>query len=499
MSHRAYARAANGVGVVAKDWVKALETLTMRRGLQDLTLLAWESIVSEGMLLRPIRAWCPVCYQIWRDSNQPIYEPLMWAIGVVEICSHHSYPLQTSCHKCNKQSTIISAISRPGYCQNCKVWLGLSQDKPPIKCAQSMEREWVRQSWVCIAIAELIVAAPSLKICLSREMLAEGISYYLNSSTLGITRFAKQLGFQRPTVTRWIKGSTCPQLAQLLKFCQNLNVTPMELITTKVAISNPSIVISKSSNEIEKPLSKVTKRTVRFKFDKADHELNVAINEFPPPSLKEVAKRAECCAITLTNNFRDLCQSVKIRRREYIKGISSDTRCRIQKLLQQALQEDPPPSLLELVRRTEGVSETHIRRMFPDLCKAVSDRYATRPKSRKAQVQQILEKALQEYPPPSMAALAKRCKSNKGKFYISFPLLCHAVAARHADYRSEQALKERETFRQEVRQVALMLVSKGEYPSIMLVSKNLSKPKLLNGNKVAKDALRQLRNELGMA
>src|SRR2546421_4412416 len=43
-----HARAINGIGVIASDWVHALQAVTLRNDLAKLTMLEWESVFSHS-------------------------------------------------------------------------------------------------------------------------------------------------------------------------------------------------------------------------------------------------------------------------------------------------------------------------------------------------------------------------------------------------------------------------------------------------------------------
>jgi hypothetical protein len=83
------ATALNGTGDMAQDIVQALQLLTLRDDLNFLTFLFWAEIIPPRSLFRVKKAWCSDCYQDWRSHNQIIYEPLLWAINSVQICSQH--------------------------------------------------------------------------------------------------------------------------------------------------------------------------------------------------------------------------------------------------------------------------------------------------------------------------------------------------------------------------------------------------------------------------
>ncbi|MGH9967929.1 MAG: hypothetical protein ACREBG_08890, partial [Pyrinomonadaceae bacterium] len=52
-SFSTHAKAVNGTGVIAKDWVRVIEGLTMRNDLRFLTMLPWASALTPRHLLRP--------------------------------------------------------------------------------------------------------------------------------------------------------------------------------------------------------------------------------------------------------------------------------------------------------------------------------------------------------------------------------------------------------------------------------------------------------------
>ena len=71
----------NGISKCPGNWVRMLETSTGQTSLHVLTMLSWARIISDLHLLRRERAWCPCCFDCWRNANQPVYEPLLWALS----------------------------------------------------------------------------------------------------------------------------------------------------------------------------------------------------------------------------------------------------------------------------------------------------------------------------------------------------------------------------------------------------------------------------------
>jgi hypothetical protein len=119
----------------------------------------------------------------------------------------------------------------------------------------------------------------------------------------------------------------------------------------------------------------------------------------------------------LVKYFPELCASIRSRREEQRKL----ARQRVATLLENAGHEDPPPSLMEVIRRT-GHSKCHIWAVFPIQHEAIKARYrefqrklATERKAEaKSKInQRVLElKAVGEF--PALIKIARACKANIG-------------------------------------------------------------------------------------
>jgi hypothetical protein len=129
-SFSGYAKAVNGIGVIAKDWVSGLESLTGRSDLRFLTMLPWSNVFTQRNLLRSTRAWCPNCYEDWIANDQAVYEPLIWTFRTVEVCLHHQRRLRSACQYCGHTLSWLSRCDQPGYCSKCGKWLGSNLHEP---------------------------------------------------------------------------------------------------------------------------------------------------------------------------------------------------------------------------------------------------------------------------------------------------------------------------------------------------------------------------------
>ena len=142
----------NGVGSPAADFVRAMETLTGRRDLSCLTLLAWRRALPGHSLLRRCRAWCESCMYAWREANQPIYEPLLWTLQAVTVCPSHHRILRQTCPHCERQIGPLDSRSRRDRCSRCGQSLVPNRIDPASDSGLTPREESVWALWVASAL-----------------------------------------------------------------------------------------------------------------------------------------------------------------------------------------------------------------------------------------------------------------------------------------------------------------------------------------------------------
>ncbi|UBF29548.1 helix-turn-helix domain-containing protein [Kovacikia minuta CCNUW1] len=112
-------------------------------------------------------------------------------------------------------------------------------------------------------------------------------------------------------------------------------------------------------------------------------------------------------------------------------------------------------------------------------------------------VQKSLEDVLLEEPPPSMESVAKRFKISARSMRRRFPQLCTAISNRYLKHREKLREAKIEQSCAEVRQIAIKLYNKGIDPTRNYISGHLSKPAYFREPSVSA-ALTSLRKELGL-
>lgn len=115
--------AINGMRDMTRSLVDALEQLTLCQDLRYLSL-TYKEVIKERGLFRQHKAWCPQCFEQWRQENKTLYEPLIWSFKDVNYCSQHHCQLVDRCPYCDSQLKAISDRSIIVFCDRCKKWLG---------------------------------------------------------------------------------------------------------------------------------------------------------------------------------------------------------------------------------------------------------------------------------------------------------------------------------------------------------------------------------------
>jgi len=120
--------------------VGCLQRLTLRQDLQNLTLLPWQKQLPTTAVFHPAQPFCPVCYEEARNAEAEVYEPLLWTLAAVNVCLRHHRYLYLWCPYCGGKQPFLRLEARPGYCSNCRVWLGM--ELPPFVATEPEEFDW---------------------------------------------------------------------------------------------------------------------------------------------------------------------------------------------------------------------------------------------------------------------------------------------------------------------------------------------------------------------
>jgi len=163
-----------------------------------------------------------------------------------------------------------------------------------------------------------------------------------------------------------------------------------------------------------------------------------------PESVMKVAiKLGYTRGAVITRLFPDLSQALQEKRKQYIQErlIEDLNYCRI--ILENALSEEPPPQLISVVKQLESGrhNESFLRTYFPTECRSISVRYEEHRKKWLLDAKECLRQSLLDNPPKSLNQISKEIGYSPVSIASHFPDLCRAVVERYKSYRRDLAAK----------------------------------------------------------
>jgi AraC-like DNA-binding protein len=428
--------ALNGRSRSSEEWVTVLEKLTLQRGLRFMTMLTWQNVLTFKSLSRTFRTWCPQCLEEQRERTEIVYEHLLWSLATVEVCLHHQALLETVCPHCRRQTPPFTFRLRPGHCSVCLQWLGHPNAKNESRIKGN---DFQYEKWISQQMGLLIAAAPSQRTDPPRDRIRQFIPTCIQQTTGGnMTTFAEILGIDRFLVYAWIRKHL-PPTDHLLKICHRFGVSFFDLVT------KGDVAPELELNEQLRMLTHNRSTSVCRSTDLTRLGLLVAIEEDPPPTLKQVADRLGYkLPRSLYIRFPDLTKRLTARRRKFVsttgqqpaKYRNDDV---LKSALQQALEKELPPSL-SAIAQTHGYHGTaDMRVSYHDLCEGIKIRRAQYFEKRKNDIRDSLNLMLLEYPPPTTTEASERVgyKTEAG-IRISYSGIFEALLKRYRKYRKAQ-------------------------------------------------------------
>ena len=548
--------AINGVGDSAKRWVQALETMTLRSDIRYLTLLPFEQLFPKPFLFRRVRAWCPACYELMASRGEPIYEQLLWCLKLVEVCPRHHGFFTTNCPHCLRSQRPLSGASRPGFCSRCGLWLGDERTRPAPPLSNAEPTDY--QLWLADAIGDLLANAARIQPEHLRDRVRGALVAYADAFTEGNrTAVADIAGCQRGALYSWFNGDQMPRIDALLRMWYRLGI-PVACLLDDGHPGLSAGVQVKSSTEIRTARAVAPKRSreqICAALEAALHEQPApSLNEvarrlgYSTASRLREADRNLCRRIVL-NYYRSgrsnwwvrrgakpICELSRVKKvlEDYLAssspippldriaaglGYATDQSVRrkfpelclalsariaeqrrarvaaIEPALEEALQQNPPPSLLQVAKRLGFSAACVLKAHAPGLYEKVKEHRQAHEERCRVELRGKLEAALMENPPPSLKSVYSRLGVTESIVTTSFPELREAIGLRHRQHQRQQAQLRRDAVRAEIREIVRTLHTQGICPSIPRVT-SLLKSGFLREWTVVSQAVNDARREL---
>ena len=413
--------AINGLAEDARRWVAATEAATCQTELKFLTLTPFRRIFTKQGLFRKHQAWCPACFETWRQNRQPIYIPLQWHLRLVQVCDVHRTLLCEACPHCGLSFGPLYVRARPGYCSRCEKWLGR-----PHASGTGLTDDLQTSLDMAHCIGDILAVMPQIETEDLRAILTDNLVRLVKEVADGSpSAFSGLVGTTPGVVGRWLSGEQVPRTDFLLRSCFRVGISAVELLRRDGTWRVPADVISAGMG---------AKKRVNWR-DEPEHMkavLRAALGENPPPSLNDVAVRLDyrTCA-PLRRLDSGVCGLIAARyrthrRRWYKDWAIRDKPCsgeEIEYILQDALQQSRPKPVSQIAVELGYASASRIRKHFPELCKAIAEKQRRNREDSRERILSGLERAIREQPPPTPAALARRLDTSQSMLCKLSPAL----------------------------------------------------------------------------
>lgn len=225
---------------------------------------------------------------------------------------------------------MLAAQGRPGYCSHCSAWLG---SESPLKNRDSdvmVENELHWQRYVVLTVGELLAASPALPSPPAREGFARAIEEYLEYSADGkVSVLARKLHLSRRTIRDWKQGLQIPQLESLLQCCYLLDASPLDLIASNTSMSRDDSQKAPTEQIEVKGKVKRRYRVLHVEEIRKKLEAELLMQGDRPSSMSAVARRLNYDHSFLRRHFPELCRAISDRFKAYRKQQREERKQRI--------------------------------------------------------------------------------------------------------------------------------------------------------------------------
>jgi DNA-binding phage protein len=367
----------------------------------------------------------------------------------------------------------VGAYTRPGHCSRCLQWLGRTGVYKPASQPDDHARN-TKELWGANAVAELLAVAPQLNI--SGAAFKANLRACIHDVAEGnLLAFAKAVQLSRPGIDRLTYGKGLPELATLLQICHRAEV-PLAVFLADHPVADAATwdqlkqALQTGRKGCRVPLAR-SREQVRAAMRQAIHELpppslsEIAqrLNYKGVEGLRDVDN---ALSKQLVANYLKSGRSHWWRKSgaTRICGVSE-----IRAILEQSLSEIHPRSLYKLAVNLGYVNEGYIQSKFPQLCGAIRQKIRKEKEERICAMERALEKALNDEPPPALDDLRRRLGySCSTVLKTHFPVLYNEILTRRRLHRREKILELKEALRSALLDVPA--------PSLVSLCKTLNTP-----------------------
>ncbi|WP_201387642.1 TniQ family protein [Ktedonobacter sp. SOSP1-52] len=317
-----YATPINGNGVMASDWTKVLITLTSRHDISQLTLLACTNALSQRNLLQSAKQWCPICYDEWRHEGSDIYDPLIWLINEIKVCTKHNVVLEKCCPHCSSYPQWLSWRARPGYCSTCENWLGRDKSK-----SQAKEKD----IYIAETMENFVAYASQLSSPIPTADFIQSLQNLVSNTTQGnMAAFSRQTGLSKTTLWELTHGVFPPSLPLLSQLCWQYRLSLHQLLigsevtTCEIPSADEPVTKKRARRSLER--KKVQRQLENILADSHSESL----------SMRKVAQQLGYHTRTIATYFPEYSRRISQRYINYCKRQGEYRKARLKQRIREA-------------------------------------------------------------------------------------------------------------------------------------------------------------------
>lgn len=339
---------------------KGIEVLSRVNGCSKGLRQVLESLTGQDLFCWPIRflekqvyqisteiggfRWCPECFAEMSQVDSPRYIKQIWHMNAVIHCPLHRTPLVGVCPKCGQAQTSMRVQTHIGWCGQCGQSLA--------ERAQPLVVSDIQPSWACMShdLLEIFTKAAreadnSCSFRASSFFIGDLLAEFTENMT-GDSSIDKDLKLMMAEYTR-NRGMSW-RLITLRRLAYLLNISLYDMLSANyhaVRLPYKPARLAELPEQIQ-PRKKVARN------HKQEYQKLVTLLEQQaiPPSLKQLARRANVSVGYLEYRFPSLVRTVVESYQDYQKQQQLVRRYQAQAAALQYFVDDPSHSRKEAYR-----------------------------------------------------------------------------------------------------------------------------------------------------
>ncbi|MED2762089.1 TniQ family protein [Bacillus thuringiensis] len=355
-----------GIGKTAIEIVRVLEKLTKRKDLHTLTLLNWSAILNLKLISKS-KSWCSLCFNEMKQSGQNLYEPLIWQINEISICSKHFVSLQEICTNCQKRIPHYSSNMQIGFCPFCSTFLG---GKSLLDTSDELGSDSIQKK-LCDMYSQLLKNNYNPFVPTKRAISNFFFRLKNENPSISYSNFARNLAFSRGQMETWFNGECRPPISFWAAICEIMGISIEELF------------IKDHSFEILKPLLEKRKKSGKRVFINKENKkrLERALVKYLNSgednlSLIEFSRSQGYTPVVVKHHFPKLSEEVIKRNKLKIRNDKIIFYDSVEKQIRKILNSKDIKRLsLKQTLKQYGISYQMGKKYLPHLCDELSNSY----------------------------------------------------------------------------------------------------------------------------